>query len=764
MVLVKDTIFSNAFYNSVCESNSSVSLPLEVEDHIAPLTHQSLRTTMKTIQLLLLLLLFAPFLSVAQTTISGTVNGQDGNPILGANVYLEGTYDGASTTQEGAFSFSTTETGVQTLVVSYVAFEPFYMAADVSQMNNLSIQLREDVNSLETVVISAGTLEAGDNSKVSVLKPLDVVTTASALGDFVGALQTLPGTSTVAEDGRLFVRGGDAGETQIFIDGIRVFTPYTPTTNNIPTRGRYSPFLFDGITFSTGGYSAEYGQALSSVLLLNTIDEPAQEKTDIGLMSVGATLGNTQIWENSSLSVNASYINLAPYIAIYPDRNDWEKPFEGFGGETVYRHKIGDGLFKLYAAFDATNFELTQEDINLVDGLRFKLNNNNFYTNASYRNELNNDWRYEVGGSFTRASNEVEILTDNINSLEHSGHAKLKFRKRFSNRFKLYFGAEQFWTDFTEDYQNPQIPQIGYGFNNNLSAAFVETDLVFSRKFAMKLGLRGEYSYLFDQATVSPRASVAYKLSKHGQVSVAYGDFFQQPLSDVLKFTQELEARKTNHYILNYQYIHNDRLLRVEAYRKDYHKLVTYDTPFAGFDSTYANEGDGYAQGVDVFFRDNKSIKNLDYWVSYSFLDSERQYQNYPMQAVPPFANAHNLSVVGKYWIDDWKSQVGMSYSFASGRSYTDPNIPGFLQEQTKSFNSLSLNWAYLISPQKILYASVNNVLGFKNINGYQYANTPNAQGVFDRRALRPAADQFFFIGFFWTISEDGTDNQLDNL
>ena len=104
------------------------------------------------------------------------------------------------------------------------------------------------------------------------MKPLDIVTTASAAGDFLGALQTLPGTSAVAEDERLFVRGGEAEETQIFIDGIRVFTPYTPTANNIPTRGRYSPFLFKGITFSTGGYSAEYGQALSSLLLLNTID------------------------------------------------------------------------------------------------------------------------------------------------------------------------------------------------------------------------------------------------------------------------------------------------------------------------------------------------------------------------------------------------------------------------------------------------------------------------------------------------------------
>ncbi len=699
-----------------------------------------------------------------QIEIYGTVTQKNGQPVLGANIYLEGTYDGASSDENGAFRFQTYETGVQTLIVSSISFETFMMAASIEQFKNLNIVLKEDVNSLDTVVISAGTFEAGDNSKVSVLKPLDVVTTASALGDFVGALQTLPGTSTVAEDGRLFVRGGDAGETQIFIDGIRVFTPYTPTTNNIPARGRYSPFLFDGITFSTGGYSAEYGQALSSVLLLNTIDEPDQEKTDISLMTVGVGLGNTQKWNNSSLSVNASYINLAPYIALFPDRNDWQKPFEAFSGESVYRRKFEKGLFKMYVAYDATNFTLTQEDINFPDGLYFKLNNDNLYTNASYFGDLGESWKLETGGSFTRAANKLGIDDSEIENVENSVQLKVKLRKRFSNRFKLNFGAEQFLTDFNEDFQNLEIPETSYGYHNNISAVFAESDLIFSRKFAAKIGLRGEYSGLFQQFSVSPRASVAYKTSNYGQLSVAFGDFYQQPFGDVLKFDQELEAQKAQHYILNYQYFHNDRIFRAEVYRKEYKNLVTYNTEFPDFSSNYNNEGFGYAQGLDLFWRDNQSIKNLDYWVSYSYLDSERKYNNYPEQVTPSFANKHNLSVVGKYWIGEWRSQVGFSYTFASGRAYTNPNMPGFLQDQTKSFNSISLNWAYLISQQKILYFSINNVLGFKNINGYQYADVPNMNGIYDRRALQPAADQFFFVGFFWTLSDDGKENQLDNL
>jgi len=646
-----------------------------------------------------ILFLFLGFSIQAQTTISGTITDTKGIPIEGANVYLDGTYDGASSSTDGTFSFTTTEVGDQVLLVTFLSYEQFSYFGPISSMKSLKIQMKEDINSLDTVVISAGSFEANDNSKVSVLKPLDVVTTASALGDFVGALQTLPGTTTVAEDGRLFVRGGDAGETQIFIDGIRVFTPYTPTANNVPTRGRYSPFLFDGITFSTGGYSAEYGEALSSVLLLNTIDEPDQNKTDISIMSVGGGLGLTRKWEKSSLSISTSYINLAPYIEAFPDRNEWSKPFESFAGEAVYRYRTKDGLFKLYTAYDTSNFELNQEDINLENGFSF--------------------------------------------------------------------GVEQFITDFTEDFTGAFADTIiteSYGYDTVISASFVESDIIFSKKIALKVGARAGYTNLVDQFTVSPRISFAYKTGKKSQLSLAYGDFYQNPINDFLKFSQDLEAQKTQHYILNYQYNNNGRIFRAEGYRKEYNRLVTFNTDFASIDSVFENGGDGYAQGLDIFWRDNTSIKNMDYWVSYSFLDTERQYLNFPERATPSFANTHNFSAVAKYFITDWKSQVGFSYQYGSGRSFTNPNISGFLQDETKSFNSISVNWAYLISQQKILYVSVNNILGFNNVNGFQYSDTPNINGVFDRRAITPAADQFFFVGFFWTISDDNNSNQLDNL
>jgi len=716
-------------------------------------------------QLFLFFCILFQFSLIAQTNISGKVTDKKNNPIFGANVYLDGTYDGGSTNEKGEFSFETAEKAIQTLVISFISFETAVRTADVSTFNNLQIKLRDDVNALDAVVINAGVFEAGEKAKVTVLKPLDIVTTASAMGDFVGALQTLPGTATVGEDGRLFVRGGEAEETQIFIDGARVFTPFTPTTNNIPTRGRYSPFLFKGIRFSTGGYSAEYGQALSSVLLLSTIDEPDQEKTDISFMTVGLGVGNTQKWKNSSFSINTSYINLAPYLAIFEDRNTWNKPYQSLSGEMVFRQQFKDGsMLKLYGAYSYSDFDVLQDNINFDDGFRIGLNNRNLYFNASYKNKFGNNWRYETIASFTNDHTNTKIIKDNLNSNENSLHLKAKLKKRFSSRARLSFGGEYFNTNYDENYTPINNSKFKYGFNNSILATFIETDIFFSKNLAAKVGVRAENSSILNEFTLSPRASVSYKSGKNSQFSFAYGQFYQNPKNDYLKFSQDFDSENTSHLIANFQSVKQGQIFRIEAYHKAYNSLVKYADLQPNFTSDFNNNGDGFAKGFDVFWRQNGKIKNTDYWVSYSYLDTQRDYRNYPTAARPNFASKHNLSIVTKHWIKDWKSQIGFSYQFASGRNYTNPNEPGFLNNETKNFNNLSFNWAYLIDPQKILYFSMNNILGTKNVFGYDYKNTPNTKGNFDKQAIIPNADSFFFVGFFWTISDDKKSNQLDNL
>ena len=711
-----------------------------------------------------LVLFFISVTALEQNEISGTVLDEKIKPIVGANIYIDGTYDGATSDENGKFSFSTTTIGNQTLVISFITYENISVSIDVTNAKNKTYKMRESVNTLDAVIVTAGTFDAGEKARVSVLKPLDIVTTAGAMGDIVSALQTLPGTNTVGEDGRLFVRGGEADETQTFVDGIRVAQPYGATTANVPTRGRFSPFLFSGMSFSTGGYSAEYGEALSSVLLLNTQDEMVEEKTDISLMTVGLGLANTQKWGKNSISFNTAYINLEPYQKLVPQNADWNKPYQSLSGEAVYRYNFENGLFKLYAAFDAAQFDINQESINSANKTRIDLNNNNFYLNASYKANWSNQWQFFTGLSYGFGQNKIGINVDDAKNDEQSSHIKLRLKKSFSDRVKLTFGSDYFITKFDESFKENLGDTFAIGYDANIAAAYVETDIFFSKNFAMKLGARLSNNDLLDETVLSPRASMAYKVSKNGQLSLAYGSFTQAPRQEYLKYADYLSSEKASHYILNYQYNKDRRTFRAEAYFKDYADLVKFDTDSPQFNSNYFNTGEGYAKGLDIFWRDNKSIKNLEYWVSYSYIDTQRDYRNFPTEVTPNFVAKHSLSVVSKWWINKLKSQLSITNSFSTGRPFNNPNEANFMAGRTKGYNNLSLGWSYLLTQQKILYFSVTNVLATQNVFGYEYSNTVNANGTFDRREIRPTADQFFFVGFFWTISDNMKDNQLNNL
>ena len=709
--------------------------------------------------LLLIALVLVSFSGFSQSIISGTVLDNKNKPIEGANIFIEGTYDGATSNEKGQFSFTTDAKGNQVLVTSYLTFETLKTPIVAEDFKEKTIKLRESVNSLDAVIITAGTFDAGEKARVSVLKPLDIVTTAGSNGDIVSALQTLPGVNTVNEDGRLFVRGGEADETQTFVDGIRVAQPYGATTQNMPTRGRFSPFLFSGMSFSTGGYSAEYGEALSSVLLLNTKEEETQEKTDISLMTVGLGLANTQVWGRNSLSVNTAYINLAPYQAIIPQNVEWNKPYQSLSGEAVYRHSFANGMFKMYAAFDASQFDINQESINEVYKYRVDLNNNNFYMNSSYKGNFGEGWQLTSGLSLSYSKNKINFANSLINNDETASHLKLKLKKSFSDRIKLSFGADYFITKFDENFNST----FDYGYDANIAAIYAETDIFFSKKLAAKVGLRASNNDYLNETAVSPRVSLAYKSGKFSQFSLAYGSFTQAPRQDYLKFADYLTSEKAAHYILNYQYSKEKRTFRSEVYLKEYSDLVKYDTDNATFLSNYNNNGNGFAKGLDVFWRDGKTFKYLEYWVSYSYIDTKRDYKNYLAKVTPSFVADHTLSLVGKYWIDKWKSQLSITESIASGRPYYNLKESAYALGKTKAYNSLSMSWAYLLTTQKILYLSISNVLGTQNVNGYEYANR-KVDGVYNRRELVPTADRFFFFFFFWTISDNKKDNQLKNL
>ncbi len=708
---------------------------------------------------LLFLLLLITLGASAQTTFIGTVQDARGEVVVGANVHLKGTYDGTSSAIDGSFSFVTTATDEQWLLVSAVGYRSYEEPVTVNQDTaSVAIVLREAVNKMDGVTITAGAFAASDEKQGLMLKPLEIVTTAGALGDIIGALNTLPGTQTVAEDGRLFVRGGASYETQTYMDGMLIHAPYGASGPDVPTRGRFSPFLFKGTTFSTGGYSAEYGQALSSALILSSVDLAPQTQSDVSLMTVGADLTHQHRWKNTSLLVRGEYTNLAPYQGLVKQDIEWKQAPVSGGGSVALRHKTSaQGMLKLYGYVNRGQLGLRQPTISGNDSDEIRVQNDNLYLNGTYQEALSGRWSVRTGVSYTRDQTATMVNDQPLIESSTGVHTKATVAYDASESVAIRGGAEHQIDQGTRQYQSAE-GEATQGWDDQLSAGFVEADVYASSRWVARAGVRGEYSSLSQTTQVAPRLSLAYQTGSSSQVSLAYGAFAQRPESSLLTNGIRLSPERATHYIANYQRSKNGRTFRAEAFQKSYRDLVNT------VDQRATNRGYGYARGVELFWRDRSTIKNADYWVSYSLLDTKRNYRDFPALAPPTFAARHTFSVVYKHFLPAIKTQLGARYSFASGRSYFNPNNDDFHGDRTRSFNNLSLNVAYLIRQHIILYASATNVLGASNVFGYDYASQPDAQGTYARRAVGPPAPRFFFVGLFVTLSRDGKTNQLDSL
>lgn len=691
--------------------------------------------------------------ALAQVTIKGRITDKSGNPLIGTSVVVKGSIDGTSADTSGSYILKTRRKGLQTIAASFIGYEPFEKTISLSTGTiELNIVLKEKATAIQDVVITAGAFEAGDKKKGVTLKPLDILTTASATGDIYGAINTLPGTATIADDGRLFVRGGDAYESLTYIDGLRVKKPYSSTTPDLPSRGRYSPQMFTGTTFSSGGYSAQYGQALSSALILQTTGIAPKSQWGLGIMSVGLNGSETFANENSSISVEAEYYNLQPYFSVVKQQYRWNKYPETFGTTLVARQKISkNGLLKLMTTFQTSHSNLDYPNFdNQAQPMQIDLKNSDLYTNLTYADSWGKGWSVKAGVALSYDKNNLKPGNTKVDETNTYFQSKITLKKELSSAFNVTGGVEFAPNHFSQDYSVNNAAVSNTQYTDGNTAAFMEAEGMLFNKLAVRGGIRSEYSDLLDDFKLAPRASLAWLLAPCCQISVASGIFYQTPEDQLLRFTHNLKFEKATHYIANFQMTKNDRIFRTEVYYKEYSKLVRFDGVKFYDPTFYNNGGNGFAKGIEIFWRDQKTVRNLDYWVSYSYIDSKRLYRNFTEKVTPTFAPKHNVSVVGKWWISKLSTQFGATFSYATGRPYDDPSTPLFMDKLTKDYMDVSLNASYIfkfLGKTSVLYTQVGNLLNRKNIYGYNYYK--NSAGTYQASEITASAKQSYFFGVF---------------
>jgi outer membrane cobalamin receptor len=351
---------------------------------------------------------------------------------------------------------------------------------------------------------------------------------------------------------------------------------------------------------------------------------------------------------------------------------------------------------------------------------------------------LGEKWMMQAGLAWNFDRQRFDLNQDRVMTDQKMFQTKLLLTRFFGEKTNLKFGTDRINFSYGQNIRmngNFRLP-----FTNNQTSAFGELEYKLTKEFALRFGVRFENSSLMKNSTVVPRFSGAYKTGKHSQFSLACGQFYQNPENDYLKFAPNLKPEKASHAVMTWQYQTDVKTFRVEGYLKKYADLVKFAEPNDPHPFDYSNSGNGHAEGIDFFWRDKETIDLTDYWISYSWINAKRNYQNFPKQAIPNFVSEHNLSVVAKRFIEPLRTYASVTYSFASSRPYHDPNLPGFMNARTKPYYDISLSLTYLMElfgKQAVMHLMVNNLAGFDNVFGYNFSDKPNAAGVYESTPIK---------------------------
>ena len=736
---------------------------------------------MKT-RIFTLLFTFAfTFTLIAQITISGKVLGRNNKPLKDVSVTLKDTYDGATTDETGNYKFATSEKGSQILIFSHPKFIEIEKSIQIEDKNLiLNAELKESVSEIDAVVISAGSIEASDKKRATtLLTPIDVYTTAGANGQISSALETLPGVQKVGESEGLFVRGGTGTETKFFMDGNLVNNYFGNSVPGIKAMDRLNTSLFKGNVFSSGGYSAVYGQALSGVLALESIDLPERNAADFGISPIFASGGIQRVNQEKthSYGISLGYSNLELMQKILKFNTDFEKAPQSFGGNGNFRIKTSRGGFiKYYGSYDTSSMKLSSPNLDdETSSDKINQNGKNTFHSLSYREKFGR-YTLNLGSSYTFNQNILHFsnvdqngsspFNNDIDSKGNYFNAKALIERKLFKISAVRAGIE---LNTTKEETWVSIAQKKYEFRDDITSLFAETDLGISNDLSLKIGARAENSSSINHWNFSPRFAMAYRISKEWTSSLAYGTFFQNPESRFFTENYQPNYQRADHYIFQVQRAADGRSLRLETYYKKYQDLIKTTTDFYR-PIALNNNGSGYAKGVELFWRDKKSLKNIDYWVSYSYLDSKRDYLNYTESLFPNFAAKHTLSVVAKKFVTNWKTGFNISYNYNSGRPYYNfvtENGNTVLKNQgfVKDYQAVNFSLNYLPNLGKkdaraftVLVLSINNVLGTKNEFGYNFSSN----GL-KSRAIVPPTNTFVFIGAFISFGTDRTQEAINN-
>ena len=679
---------------------------------------------MKSLLLSTLILLFTTGIFAQSGTIRGFVyDKESGEPIIFCNISLKETTMGAPTDVNGYFSIAKVPAGDYKIIITYLGFdslqENIHLAA--GKILTKKFELTESSIQLGEVKVSAERQEMKTEVKAAVIKitpkDLEMIPTIGGEPDLAQYLQIVPGVVfTGDQGGQLYIRGGSPVQNKVLLDGMVVYSPFHSI-------GLFSVFDTDIIRNTevyTGGFSAEYGGRISSIMDIKTRD--GNKKNIEGKLSAN-TFGSKLLMEGPlSKTGKSSFV---------------------FSGKTSYLNKSSELFYKHpILSFDEKGLPYSYTDLygkfSFHGGNGSKLNifGFNFTDQVNYQYISDLQWDSKgIGSQFILVPGNSPILIEGNFAFSNYGitmkEAASPLRSSeivgfnlgfdftyFLSKGKIKYGFDVlgFETDFTT--YNSVNSIIEQDENTSEFSAYVNYQYT-STRFIIEPGLRiQKYTLGFSP---EPRLGMKYNATERLRLKFATGIYSQNILStvsdrDVVNLFYGFisgpdniplqtngdeyphKLQKATHFIAGIEYDLGTNIdLNIEAYRKNFTQQTNINrNKTSNSDNDFIIET-GYAQGVDVLLK--YSNKQLYLWGVYSLGFVRRD--DGIMEYAPHFDRRHNMNLVASYKFgrnNSWK--MDMRWNLGSGFPFT----------QTQGFYE-SLNFQDGINTD---YTSNNGELGIQ--------------------------------------------------
>ena len=592
--------------------------------------------------IILVLLISNCVVAQSTLTISGTVTDDRQKPLPYVNVYLFKTTDGAMTNEKGEFRFKAKFIGNFRLVATMIGYKKYERELNLSQdikLYKLEIVLKQKTIKLAEAVVM-GSSFGSEKGKGVVIKAMDIMTTPGGAADIFQSLKTMPGLTQVSESAQLYVRGGDPTETVTLIDQAPVYHPYTLESSYGGLFSNLNTAAVKSIYFSSGGFSAKYGNVLSGVLDIETKNLPFTRNFNLGISMAAASLSaSVPVVEDKlgfRLYAQQSYTRPIMWLNGALDAFTTTPVSKNLNASLIYEYSK-TGRLKLFGLL-ADDKQGVNVDRAEYTGT-FNGNSKNNSVNLQQTDIIFSDIIMKNSISFNAYKNIWKLGILNLTKQDDVFQIRTDLEKIVSSKLKVSTGAE--YEKRIQQFLGV-IPKEKYDIRENAPGTILNEKIKRNRigayaeiRTANMLGIqhlfaiggvRTDYIPDFNLITVDPRIGLGYKFNDKSTFKLGWGIFLQIPDARLFGKSDgnpDLKSMKATHYVVSYNYkINNSNSLRVEGYYKDYKNLPLEDKLL-----NYNNNGKGFAEGVDMILK-GKLPFGLSGWISYGLIHTKRKWMS----------------------------------------------------------------------------------------------------------------------------------------